>query len=191
MASRTVMKSRKWNRARHSVHGRARRRAKRVQAAYLLRPPHAGDLGWIVHRQAILYAEEWGYDEEFEAMAATIVADFVKHLRPSRERCWIAEKDGKIVGAVFVVYKTKTVAQLRLLFVEPSARGLGIGSRLIDECVRFARQAGYRKITLWTQGELVAARRLYKKAGFILGAKKVHDSFSRKGLVAETWDRLL
>ena len=160
-------------------------------SAYVLRPPQSGDLGWVVHRQGILYSEEWGYNEEFEAMAAEIVAAFVRHLRPSQERCWIAEMDGEVVGSVFLVRTSNTVAQLRLLFVEPSARGLGIGSRLIDECVRFATQVGYRKITLWTQSELVAARRLYKKAGFVLGAKKVHDSFGRRGLVAETWDRQL
>jgi GNAT superfamily N-acetyltransferase len=159
--------------------------------SYVLRPPHAGDLGWIVHRQGAIYAEEWGYNEEFEALVAGIVAAFVQHLRPSKERCWIAEKDGEIVGSVFLVCKSKTVAKLRLLLVEPSARGLGIGSRLIDECVRFARQAGYRKITLWTQSELLAARRLYKKAGFTLTAKKAHDSFGRNGLVAETWELAL
>jgi DNA-binding MarR family transcriptional regulator/GNAT superfamily N-acetyltransferase len=157
-------------------------------AAYVLRPPRPGDLGWIVHRQAVLYAEEWGYNEEFEALVAEIVGDFVKHLRPAKERCWIAEKDGEIVGSIFLVRQSDRVAKLRLLYVEPSARGFGIGSRLIDECVRFAKQAGYRKITLWTQSDLDAARRLYKKAGFVLMAKKTHDSFSRKGLVAETWD---
>jgi GNAT superfamily N-acetyltransferase len=136
----------------------------------------------------VVYAEEWGYNEEFEALTAGIVAAFVQHLRPSKERCWIAEKDGEIVGSVFLVQKSKTVGQLRLLLVEPSARGLGIGTRLIAECARFARQGGYRKITLWTQSELDAARRLYKKAGFTLTAKKTHDSFGRKGLVAETWD---
>jgi DNA-binding MarR family transcriptional regulator/N-acetylglutamate synthase-like GNAT family acetyltransferase len=160
-------------------------------APYVLRPPHAGDLGWIVHRQGALYADEWGYNEEFEALAAEIVAAFVQHLRPAKERCWIAEKDGEIVGSVFLVYKSNTVAKLRLLYVEPSARGLGIGSRLIEECVRFARQSGYRTITLWTQSELAAARYLYKKAGFTLTAKKTHDSFGRKGLVAETWDLAL
>jgi DNA-binding MarR family transcriptional regulator/GNAT superfamily N-acetyltransferase len=159
--------------------------------SYLLRPPQAGDLGWIVHRQGAIYAEEWGYNEEFEALVAEIVAAFVQHLRPEKERCWIAEKDGEVVGSVFLVRKSDTVAKLRLLFVEPSARGLGIGSRLIDECVRFARRAGYRKITLWTQSELLAARSLYKKAGFTLTAKKVHDSFGRKSLVAETWDLAL
>jgi DNA-binding MarR family transcriptional regulator/GNAT superfamily N-acetyltransferase len=165
----------------------------RAQAptSYVLRPPNAGDLGWIVHRQGVLYAEEWGYNEEFEALVAEIVAAFVQHLRPSKERCWIAEKDGEIVGSVLLVSKSQTVAKLRLLYVEPSARGLGIGARLIDECVRFARQAGYRQITLWTQSDLDAARRLYKKAGFTLTGKKAHDSFGRKGLVAETWDLAL
>ena len=160
-------------------------------AAYLLRPPQAGDLGWIVHRQAVLYAEEWRYNEEFEALVAEIVGAFVKNLRPEMERCWIAERDGEVVGSVFLVRKSDTVSKLRLLYVEPSTRGLGIGSRLIDECVRFAKQAGYRKMTLWTQSELDAARRLYKKAGFTLTAKKTHDSFGRKGLVAETWDLAL
>jgi DNA-binding MarR family transcriptional regulator/N-acetylglutamate synthase-like GNAT family acetyltransferase len=159
--------------------------------SYVLRSPHAGDLGWIVHRQGAIYAEEWGYNEEFEALTAEIVASFVQHLRPSKERCWIAEKDGEIVGSAFLVRNSNTVAKLRLLFVEPPARGLGIGSRLIEECVRFARQAGYRKITLWTQSELHAARRLYQKAGFTQTAKRAHDSFGRKGLVAETWDLAL
>jgi GNAT superfamily N-acetyltransferase len=138
-----------------------------------------------------LYFEEWGYNQEFEAMAAEIVAAFIQHLRPGKECCWIAEKDGEIVGSVFLVRKSNAVARLRLLYVEPSARGLGIGARLIDECVRFARQAGYRTLTLWTQSELAAARHLYKKAGFTLTRKEAHDSFGRKGLVAETWDRVL
>jgi DNA-binding MarR family transcriptional regulator/GNAT superfamily N-acetyltransferase len=159
--------------------------------SFVLRPPQAGDFGWIVHRQGVVYAEEWGYNEEFEALAAEIVAAFVQDLRPSKERCWIAERDGEIVGSVFLVQKSKTVAKLRLLMVEPSARGLGIGSRLVAECVRFAQRAGYRKITLWTQSELDAARRLYKKAGFTLTAKNTHDSFGKKGLVAETWDLTL
>lgn len=156
--------------------------------SYVLRPPHAGDLGWIVYRQGVLYANEWGYNEEFEALSAGIVAEFVQKLRPQKERCWIAEKDGEIVGSVFLVRKSETVAKLRLLYVEPSARGMGIGGRLIDECIRFARQAGYKKITLWTQSELLSARRLYKRAGFAITAKKPHDSFGRKGLVAETWE---
>lgn len=156
--------------------------------SYVLRPPHPGDLGWIVHRQGVLYAQEWGYNEEFEALCAEIVAEFVQKLRPTKERCWVPEKDGEIVGSIFLVRKSESVAKLRLLYVEPSARGMGIGGRLIDECIRFARQAGYKKIALWTQSELVAARRLYKRAGFKITAKQPHDSFSRKGLVAETWE---
>lgn len=156
--------------------------------AYVLRPPHAGDLGWVVHRQGAAYAEEWGYNEEFEALTAEIVASFVQNFRPSKERCWIAEMNGEIAGSVFLVRKSDTVAKLRLLLVEPWARGHGIGARLIDECVRFAKQAGYRKITLWTQSELKAARHLYQKAAFKLSGKKRHDSFGRKGLVAEVWD---
>ena len=156
--------------------------------AYVLRPPCAGDLGWVVHRQGVVYAEEWGYNEEFEALTAEIVASFVQNFRSSKERCWIAEMNGEIVGSVFLVRKSDTVAKLRLLLVEPWARGHGIGARLIEECIRFARQAGYRKITLWTQSELKAARHLYQKAGFKLSGKKRHDSFGRNGLVAEVWD---
>jgi GNAT superfamily N-acetyltransferase len=158
---------------------------------YVIRPPHAGDLGWIVHRQGLLYAEEWGYNEHFEALAAEIVADFVKHLRPAKERCWIAEKNGEIAGSVLLVRGSDAVAKLRLLYVEPSARGAGIGARLIDECITFAKRARYKTLTLWTQSELVAARRLYKKAGFTMTGKKSHDSFGRVGLVAETWDLAL
>jgi DNA-binding MarR family transcriptional regulator/GNAT superfamily N-acetyltransferase len=155
---------------------------------YVIRPPHAGDLGWVVHRQSQLYAEEWGFNEQFEGLAAQIIADFVKNYRPEKDRCWIAEKGGDIVGSVFLVRKSDTVARLRLLLVEPSARGLGIGSRLVAECIGFAKRAGYRKITLWTQRDLEAARRVYQKAGFKLTANKVHDSFGRRGLIAETWD---
>ncbi len=158
---------------------------------FVIRPPQAGDLGWVVHRQGLLYSEEWGYDERFEALAARIVADYVENLQPAKERCWIAEKEGQVVGSVFLVRKSDIVAKLRLLLVEPSARGAGVGSRLIDECVRFARRAGYRKITLWTQSELDAARRLYKKSGFKRTAHTRHDSFGRTGLIAETWELAL
>jgi DNA-binding MarR family transcriptional regulator/N-acetylglutamate synthase-like GNAT family acetyltransferase len=154
---------------------------------YLIRPPQPGDLGWVVHRHGVLYAQEYGYDERFEALVAEIVAQFVQHLAPKRERCWIAEREGEMVGCVFLVQHSTTVAQLRLLLVEPQARGLGIGRRLVSECVRFAGQAGYRKITLWTQSELRAARRLYEAAGFSLVKRERHQSFGRD-LVAETWE---
>lgn len=154
---------------------------------YVLRPHQPGDMGWVVHRQGLLYAQEYGYDELFEALAAEIVAKFIQHYDPQRERCWIAEKDGEVVGSVFLVAKNKTTAKLRLLYVESSARGLGIGSRLVSECVRFAQQVGYKKIVLWTQSELDAARHVYKKAGFRVVEKKRHHSFS-KDLVAETWE---
>ena len=157
-------------------------------APCVLRPHQPGDMGWVVHRHGALYAREWGYDYSFEALVARIAADFLDHLDPARERCWIAEKDGEIVGSVFLVKKSKTVARLRLLLVEPQARGLGIGQRLVNECIRFAREAGYRKITLWTQSELDAARGLYQRAGFRCVKKHRHDSFGKKGLVAETWE---
>src|SRR5579884_3917676 len=153
----------------------------------ILRGHRPGDMGWIVHRHGVLYAQEYGWDERFEALVAEIAAHFVQHLDPKRERCWIAEKDGEIVGSVFLVKKSKTTAKLRLLLVEPKARGLGIGRRLVDECVRFARQAGYKKITLWTQSILGAARHIYKQAGFRIVGKQRNNSFGH-ALVAETWE---
>ena len=161
-----------------------------AKAPYLLRPHQPGDMGWVVHRHGVLYAEEYGYDQTFEALVAEIVAKFIQHLDAKRERCWIAEKDGEIVGSVFLVAESKTVAKLRLLLVEPSARGLGIGARLVGECVRFARQANYKKIVLWTQSELDAARHIYRKAGFQVLEKKRHNSFGKE-LVAETWELAL
>jgi DNA-binding MarR family transcriptional regulator/GNAT superfamily N-acetyltransferase len=158
-----------------------------AKASYLLRTHQTGDLGWVVHRQGVLYAQEYGYDERFEALAAEIVAQFIQHYDAKRERCWIAERDGEVAGSVFLVAKSRTTAKLRLLYVEPAARGLGIGSRLVGECVRFARQAGYKKIVLWTQSELDGARHIYKQAGFRVVKKKRHHSFS-KDLVAETWE---
>jgi len=155
---------------------------------YVLRQHQPGDMGWITHRHGVLYSQEYGYDEHFEALVAKIVGEFIENYDPARERCWIAERNGEIAGSVFLVKKSATVAQLRLLYVEPSARGLGIGARLIDECLRFARRARYRKITLWTQSELLAARHLYEKAGFELVAEQPHRSFSRDDLVADTWE---
>jgi DNA-binding MarR family transcriptional regulator/GNAT superfamily N-acetyltransferase len=159
--------------------------------SYILRPHQPGDIGWVVHRHGVLYAQEYGYDERFEALVAEIAAKFIQEFDGKRERCWIAEKDGEIVGSVFLVKQSKTVAKLRLLLVEPAARGLGIGKRLVDECVRFARQAGYRKITLWTQSELRAARGIYEKAKFRLVGKKRHSDWGKDDLVAETWELVL
>ena len=157
---------------------------------YVLRPHQPGDMGWVVHRHGALYAQEYGFDERFESLVAGVVARFVDRYDPRRERCWIAEKDGEVVGSVFLVRRTRSVAQLRLLLVEPKARGLGIGERLVAECVRFARQAGYRKITLWTNSVLRAARRLYQAAGFRRVHHEKHESFGRK-LVGETWELTL
>jgi DNA-binding MarR family transcriptional regulator/GNAT superfamily N-acetyltransferase len=157
------------------------------KGSYVLRPHQPGDMGWVVHRHGALYAQEFGWDETFEALVATIAARFIQRYDARRERCWIAEKDGAIVGSVFLVKRTKTVAQLRLLLVEPEARGLGLGRRLVDECVRFARRAGYRKMMLWTNGALHAARRIYEQAGFRLVHQAKHHSFGHDQ-VEQTWE---
>ncbi|MDO8051381.1 helix-turn-helix domain-containing GNAT family N-acetyltransferase [Janthinobacterium sp. SUN211] len=147
--------------------------------SYLLRNPQPGDMGWIIHRQAVLYAQEYGWNNEYEALVADILAKFVREFDPARERCWIAEKDGKVIGSVIIVRQDDTTAKLRLLYVDPSARGLGIGSRLVDECLRFSRKVGYTKMVLWTNSILTDARRIYDKAGFQLVEEEAHHSFGK------------
>jgi GNAT superfamily N-acetyltransferase len=159
-------------------------------APYQLRSHRPGDMGWIVHRHGVLYNEEYGWDERFEALVARVVAGFIEKFDAAYEHCWVAERHGDIVGSVFVVKKSKTVAKLRLLYVEPSARGLGIGGRLVDEVVAFARKVGYRRITLWTQSDLISARKIYKSRGFEMTGAEGHEMFGSTS-TAETWELAL
>jgi DNA-binding MarR family transcriptional regulator/GNAT superfamily N-acetyltransferase len=154
--------------------------------AYLIRPPRPGDLGWVIARNGAIYAEEFGWDTTYEALVARIVADFVAKQDPRREAAWIAELDGAPAGCVFCVHRDDETAQLRLLLVEPAARGLGIGARLVAECLAFAKQAGYRRIMLWTNDVLADARRIYERAGFELRDEETHHSFGHD-LVGQTW----
>ena len=158
--------------------------------SYILRNPQPGDMGWIIHRQAVLYAQEYGWNNEYEALVAEILAKFVREFDPARERCWIAEKDGKVIGSVFIVRQDDTTAKLRLLYVDPCARGLGIGSRLVDECLRFSRQVGYTNMVLWTNSILTDARRIYDRAGFELVEEEAHHSFG-KDLIGQVLAREL
>jgi N-acetylglutamate synthase-like GNAT family acetyltransferase len=152
----------------------------------VLRPHRIGDMGWIIRRQGMLYAEEYGWDGQFEALVAEIAARFVRQFKPEYERCWIAERDGEIIGSVFLVRQSKYVAKLRLLYVEPQARGSGLGRRLTRECIQFAKQKGYRKLNLWTNEILVAARAIYVAEGFELVAEEHHHSFGHD-LVGQYW----
>jgi GNAT superfamily N-acetyltransferase len=156
------------------------------RAAYVIRGLRPGELGWTVARHGAIYADEYGWDETFEALVARIVADYVDGHDPKRESAWIAEVDGEPAGCVFCCRRDDTTAQLRILLVEPHARGLGIGARLVSECVEFARRAGYRTIVLWTNDVLVSARRIYEAAGFSLIEEEPHHSYG-KDLVGQTW----
>lgn len=161
--------------------------AEPTAAPWRLREQRPGDMGWVASRHGALYAEEFGWDESFEALVAEIVAAFIREFDAARERCWIAERDGKRVGSVFLVRRSALEAKLRLLLVEPEARGTGLGAALVGSCIGFARAAGYRKLTLWTQSILLAARRLYANAGFRRVREEPHRSFGQD-LVGEYWE---
>jgi DNA-binding MarR family transcriptional regulator/GNAT superfamily N-acetyltransferase len=162
--------------------------AQKPQASpFVLRPHRPGDMGWVTSMNAALYAQEYGWDISYEALVARITAEFIENFDSRREHCWIAEMDGERVGSVFVVKKTDEIAKLRLLIIDPKARGLGLGKRLVDECLRFARDAGYKSMTLWTQANLLAARRIYARAGFKCTAAEPNHAFG-VDLVSETWD---
>lgn len=152
-----------------------------------LRAHRPGDMGWVVQQHGLLYAREYGWDISFEALCAEITAQFLKDFDPARERCWIAEIDGQQVGSIFLVKHSDEVAKIRLLLIDPAGRGLGLGKRLVDECIAFARSCGYRKITLWTQSMLLAARGIYQNAGFMHVATEPHRSFGHD-LIGETWE---
>ena len=154
---------------------------------FILRPHRMGDMGWVTARHGVLYGEEYGLNHKMEAYVAEVVAKFLRDFDPAREHCWIAEQDGAPIGSVFIVKESDEIARLRLLIVEPKARGLGVGRRLVEECVRFARRAGYREVTLWTHSILTAARRIYASVGFEIAETETHDEFGPE-LLGETWN---
>jgi GNAT superfamily N-acetyltransferase len=158
-----------------------------VKPAVTLRKPQPGDMGWVVQMHGEIYAKEYGWNLEFEALVAEIVAKYLRKHQPDWERCWIAELDGQRVGSVFVVRKSKTIAQLRMLILLPQARGLGLGGRLTDECIAFARSKGYKKMQLWTNSCLHAARGIYAQRGFAMVRSEAYEGFGQ-ALVGETWE---
>ncbi len=160
---------------------------KRPKPVVTLRTHRPGDMGWVISAHGAMYAQEFGWNEEFEMLVVEIAVQFIRKFNAERERCWIAEVDGETVGSVFLVEQSKTVAKLRLLILDPKARGLGIGKRLVDECIAHARKLGYKKLTLWTQSSLLAARGIYKQAGFNLVSTEPHNSFGVQ-LVGEHWE---
>ena len=173
-----------------TVEGLLQPSAPDARPVLVLRPHRPGDMGWVTSANAEIYAREYGWDITYEALVAKITAEFIDNFDPKRERCWIAEMDGERVGSVFCVSKTDEIAKLRLLIVDPKARGLGLGKRLVEECMRFAKEAGYKRMTLWTQSILTAARAIYARAGFKLVAEEPHHSFG-VDLIGETWERTL
>lgn len=157
-----------------------------MTAPIIFRSLQVGDIGWVAHRQGILYAQEYGWDGTFEALVAEIAAQFVKNFDPAWENAWIAEREAQVVGSVFLVKVSEHEAKLRLLYVEPEVRGAGLGRRLTEECIAFAKAKGYSKLTLWTNDLLHAARRIYQQAGFVLVSEERHHSFGHD-LVGQYW----
>lgn len=165
-------------------------RPNQVATPYILRPHRPGDMGWVVERHGALYFQEYGWNERFEALVASITAEFIQNFDPKWERCWIAERNGERIGSIFLVRKNTSTAKLRLLLVEPSARGLGLGKHLVEECLQFARQAGYRKVVLWTNSILDTARHIYERSGFRITEEKKYRDFGVE-LLSQTWEKKL